>query len=80
MLIIMMVIAAYIFLFLTFMEPPGSTKEMEGLASKVAMALVYSIWGRISNFVWDESEVLKRGKKGVKKVIFLVKLTVTHKK
>jgi hypothetical protein len=43
----------------TFMVPPGSTKEMAGMGSKMAMVLVYSIWGRISNFVWALADVLQ---------------------
>ena len=51
------------------MLPPGSTYDTEGDASKVAMSLVYSIWGKISNFVCATSEVLgergrREGKKG----------------
>ena len=47
------------------MLPPGSTYDTEGDASKVAMSLVYSIWGKISNFVCATSEVLgERGRRG----------------
>ena len=49
------------------MLPPGSTYDTEGDASKVAMSLVYSIWGKISNFVCATSEVLgERGRREVK--------------
>ena len=49
------------------MLPPGSTYDTEGDASKVAMSLVYSIWGKISNFVCATSEVLgERERRGGK--------------